>query len=150
MTVKKRLEAHNDRCRDCQACVLACSLHHEGQCNLGLARLTVSKDMERYTFDVRICRHCDEPACLSACPVEAMRQDERGVVILDEEKCVKCGACAKACPYDAIVLSENPEKRYLKCDLCAGRAEGPVCVEVCPVEAIVMEGAEALATPADM
>ena len=37
-------------CRDCQTCTLACSLYHTGECNLGLARLRVTKDMTQYEF----------------------------------------------------------------------------------------------------
>ncbi|MDI7276076.1 MAG: 4Fe-4S dicluster domain-containing protein [Anaerolineae bacterium] len=122
-------------CRDCQACALACSLYHDGQCHLGLARLRIIKDMARYTFDIRLCRHCDPPECLAACPTPAMRLDERGVVLIDDGQCTRCGLCASACPHEAIFYCE-PEDRYVKCDLCAGREEGPLCVALCPVGAL--------------
>ena len=132
---------HAELCRDCQACQLACSLHHEGQCHLGLARLQVHKRMADYTFVVTVCRHCEEPACLAACPAGAMTLDARGVVLLDDDACTRCGSCAAACPYEAIAYSEAVD-RYLKCDLCAGRAEGPLCVAVCPAGALLLaEGA---------
>ena len=127
--------ADSSLCRDCQACALACSLAHEGACGIDLARLVVAKDMARYTFDVRVCHHCLEPACLLACPAGAMSLDARGVVLLDEAACLRCGACAEACPYGAISYHAGDD-RYLKCDLCAGRVEGPLCVAVCPVGAL--------------
>ncbi len=133
----RKVVADSELCRDCQACQLACSLYHDGQCHLGLARLRVEKDMARYTFEITICRHCERPECLDACPVGAMRLDERGVVLIDDEACTRCGSCAAACPYQAISVCER-EDRYLKCDLCAGRAEGPLCVAVCPVGALVL------------
>lgn len=127
-------------CRDCQACALGCSLYHESVCSPARARVVVTKDMARYEFDVRICRHCDEPQCLAACAADAMSLDGRGVVIIDDEACIQCGACADACPYEAIVYHEA-EDRYLKCDLCAGRSEGPLCAQLCPVGALtVVEG----------
>ncbi len=132
-----RIRVDSSLCRDCQACTLACSLYHEGACGLALARLVVTKDMARYEFDIRICRHCNEPEWLSACPAGAMSTDDRGVVMIDDEACIRCGACAESCPYDAILYHES-EDRYLKCDLCAGRAEGPLCAEVCPVGALTM------------
>lgn len=131
------IRAANELCRDCQACTLACSLFHEGQCHLGLARLRVIKDMFHYTFDIRICQHCESPACLVACPSDAMRLDERGVVLIDDAACTRCGSCAASCPYDAIFYCEA-EDRYLKCDLCAGREDGPLCVALCPVEALTL------------
>ena len=133
MTITK-IQADPALCRDCQACTLACSLYHEGQCSVALARLSVSKDMARYEFNIVVCQHCESPDCLAACPVDALRRDERGVVVLVEEECIQCGACAEACPYDALFYHEATD-RYRKCDLCAGR-DGPLCVEVCPVGAL--------------
>lgn len=124
-------------CRDCQVCTLACSLDHEGECNLHLARLAVNKDMARYEFHLTICQQCESPACLAVCPAEAMHLDERGVVCIDQEMCVRCGACQQACPFDAIFYHEASD-RYLKCDMCASRAEGPLCIELCPVGALML------------
>ena len=61
-----------DLCRDCQACTLACSLSHEGECNLNLARLQVYKNMEQYTMRIAMCIHCKTRQCFFACPVEAI------------------------------------------------------------------------------
>ena len=137
MAHEMRIHTDADLCRDCQACALACSLYHEAACSPALARLVVTKDMVKYEFDIRICQHCDDPACLESCPVEAMALDDRGVVMLDDEACVQCGACADSCPHDAIFYHQA-EDRYLKCDLCAGRVEGPLCVDVCPVGALTV------------
>jgi Fe-S-cluster-containing dehydrogenase component len=139
MTRTERIQVEARLCRDCQACVLACSLHHEGECNPALARLVVSKDMARYQFDILVCRHCESPECLLACPTGAMLLDDRGVVILHDEECIRCGACLSSCPYDAIFYNEECD-RYLKCDLCAGREGGPLCVELCPVGALTLGG----------
>lgn len=124
-------------CRDCQACTLACSLYHEHACSPSLARLSVSKNMARYEFHIVVCRHCDNPDCLAACPSEAMHLDQYGVVILDDDACTRCGSCAAVCPYGAIFYHDASD-RYLKCDLCAGSQHGPLCVALCPVGAIVL------------
>lgn len=116
--------------------MLACSLWHEGECNPALARLQVHKDMARLEYEIRICRHCVDPECLAACPEDAMRLDERGVVLIDDDLCIRCGSCQAACPYDAIFYNQSVD-RYLKCDLCAGRAEGPLCAAICPVGALM-------------
>lgn len=143
MADKKKIQVDARLCRDCQACVLACSLHHEGECNLGLARLVVSKDMAKYEFDIVICKHCDEPDCILACPSDAMAIDNRGVVIIIEEDCDRCGSCAASCPHGAIFFHEAQD-RYIKCDLCADREEGPLCIEICPVEALTFVESEEL------
>jgi carbon-monoxide dehydrogenase iron sulfur subunit len=139
-TQPRRVVAHNDLCRDCQACALGCSLAHEGECGLGMARLVITKDMARYEFNIQICRHCEHPDCADACRAGALAVDSRGVAMLDDAECTRCGACAEACPYDSIF--HNAERdRYLKCDLCAGWDSGPLCVELCPVGALAMDAA---------
>jgi Fe-S-cluster-containing dehydrogenase component len=89
------------------------------------------------------CQHCKDPVCLPECPTGAIGRDAAGVVELREDLCTGCGACAKACPWDAIRMTERrepegPEASALvatKCDGCAGRA-GPECVSACPTGAI--------------
>lgn len=137
MTDYPRIRVESPLCRDCQACTLACSLHHESECNLGLARLQVTKDMARYEFKIAVCQHCDEPDCVDACPSGALIRDGRGVVVLLDDECNRCGLCAPSCPYEAIFYYA-PQDRYVKCDLCAGRAHGPLCVELCPVGALTL------------
>lgn len=88
------------------------------------------------------CQHCRDPACLPECPTGAITRDASGAVALDEALCTGCGACAKACPWDAIRLAPRPagstgasELVARKCDLCRGRT-GPECVSACPTGAI--------------
>ena len=131
------IETKPELCRDCQACVLGCSLYHESVCSPARARLVVAKDMARFEFDIRICRHCEDAACLAACPADAMCLDGGGVVIIDDDLCIQCGACADACPYGSIFYHAG-EDRYLKCDLCASRREGPLCAQLCPVGALTI------------
>ena len=132
-----RIHVQNERCRECEACGLACSLYHEGECSLSLARLLVTKNMARYEFEIQICRHCESPKCQQACPTGAMQTDERGVILIVDADCTRCGSCAASCPYGAI-FHEEAHDRYLKCDLCAGNEKGPLCVALCAVEALTL------------
>lgn len=126
-------------CRDCQACMLGCSLYHDAVCSPARGRVVVTKDMVRYEFDIRICHHCGDPDCLAACPAGAMSLDERGVVKITYDLCTRCGSCAEACPFDAVVY-HGGDDRFLKCDLCEDRREGPLCVELCPANALTLIG----------
>lgn len=85
------------------------------------------------------CNECADPACVKVCPTHAhMKRTEDGLVVIDTKKCIGCGACAAACPYDVPQLDKKAGK-MLKCDGCLDRtASGgvPVCVESCPERAI--------------
>ena len=46
------------------------------------------------------CLHCVDPACVAACPAEALaKQAADGRVLVDTARCIGCRACAKACPF---------------------------------------------------
>ncbi len=40
--------------------------------------------------------------CEPACPVDAIRYDEKGEPVIDLEKCIGCLKCVKVCPAEAI------------------------------------------------
>ena len=46
------------------------------------------------------CRGCT--ACVKACPVGAITGEVRGLHLIDQKKCIKCGACMAKCRFDAI------------------------------------------------
>ena len=104
------------RCNGCKTCVVACKDAH----NLPVGRnfrhvLEVtdgkwSKDPKSgawkqnvYAYYLSIaCNHCSDPACVKACPTGAHhKRTEDGLVVINTDKCIGCGNCAKACPYGA-------------------------------------------------
>ncbi len=53
------------------------------------------------------CRGCVAKACVAACPKNAI-SFENGKAVIDQDKCIHCGKCKKACPYDAIAHKVRP------------------------------------------
>ena len=53
------------------------------------------------------CRSCVAKACVAACPKNAISVVD-GKTVINQEKCIRCGKCKKACPYDAIAHKQRP------------------------------------------
>ena len=47
----------------------------------------------------RPCMHCENPACIKVCPVQATYKDEEGIVRVNYKRCIGCRLCSVACPY---------------------------------------------------
>ena len=54
-----------------------------------------------------MCRGCLAHPCMEVCPRGAISMVD-GHSHIDQEKCIKCGKCKSACPYDAISKKERP------------------------------------------
>lgn len=74
------------------------------------------------------------PFCHLICPFGLMSWVAEKIslnrVIIDEEKCTKCGACIKACPSNAAKGKVESNTLPADCFSCAR------CLNVCPVDAI--------------
>lgn len=88
------------------------------------------------------CFHCLEPACLTACFVNAYTKTDEGAVIYNPDVCVGCRTCMIACPFSipAFRYSSAFEPRIMKCIFCYDTrlkdGRPPACVEACPREAL--------------
>lgn len=87
------------------------------------------------------CNHCLEPACASACFVQAFKKTETGAVKYDASLCVGCRYCMIACPFEipTYEYDEAFTPRVMKCTMCEPRiinGQLPGCVESCPTEAL--------------
>lgn len=54
------------------------------------------------------CRGCLAHRCEDVCRFGAISFDENHVAHIDKSKCKECGACARACPYTAIISRKRP------------------------------------------
>lgn len=140
------------RCTGCKTCEMACKDYKD--LDLGIAYRKVyevtlgetgldsqgcfTTSCVSYPLSMS-CNHCDNPACTKVCPTGAMHKDEEtGLVSVDAAKCIGCGYCHMACPYNAPKVDRD-KGHSVKCDGCAERlaaGEAPVCVEACPARAL--------------
>jgi nitrate reductase / nitrite oxidoreductase, beta subunit len=77
-----------------------------------------------FFYLARLCNHCTYPACLAACPRNAIyKRPEDGIVLIDQERCRGYRKCVEACPYKKS-LYRGTTRTSEKCIACFPRIEG--------------------------
>lgn len=157
------------RCVGCNACTTACKIANNVPEGIFWTRALTdggdAPDTPKGTFpNVQMryitvgCQHCENPACVKACPVGATYKDpETGIVRQDYDKCIGCRMCIAACPYTGVRSFNWQEPAYPmdfavgdadapahqkhtveKCTFCyqrQARGEVPACMDLCPARA---------------
>ena len=94
------------------------------------------------------CQGCIEHPCIEVCPKDAIHM-EKGRSVIDQDKCIKCGKCVNACPYNAIIKQERPcaaacgmnaikSDEYGRADIDYDQCVScGMCLVSCPFSAIV-------------
>jgi Fe-S-cluster-containing hydrogenase component 2 len=116
--------------------MMGCSLFHDGECGKVISRVAVVRNEAKGESFVVGCDLCSDAPCAAVCPTgECSMNAAKGIATINQNKCIGCKECAMACPFGAINMHYKTGKAF-KCDLCEGRAEGPVCADWCPSGAI--------------
>ena len=99
----------------------------------------------------KYCQNCLARSCEKVCPKGAI-SFENGRSHIDQSKCIKCGKCANACPYNAIIHLERPCAKSCGMDAIGSDAQGRAvinqdkcvacgqCLVSCPFGAIADKG----------
>jgi Fe-S-cluster-containing dehydrogenase component len=146
------------RCRNARKCVNACQgAHHLRPYEYHINTLVMQESVNTPAYYMpKPCQHCDNPPCVSVCPVDATFKRQDGIVLIDNERCIGCRFCMAACPYSArmfhwqepLVTEADKDKEYnielnvpqkkgtiSKCLFSADRLREkilPYCVSACP------------------
>ena len=142
-----------DTCIGCRTCAMACKNFNQLEPELTWRYV--------YPLDVRIyphanrafyslaCNHCENPACLHACPAATYTRRADGIVVHDPTDCLGCKNCIRCCPYGAPRFN-NTTRKAEKCSLCYERLDkglAPSCVRACPVGALSLVDLDAAPIP---
>ncbi len=99
----------------------------------------------------KYCQNCLARSCEKVCPKNAI-EFRNGRSWINPDKCIKCGKCAKACPYNAIIHMERPCAASCGMDAIQSDDQGRAvinqdkcvacgqCLVSCPFGAIVDKG----------
>lgn len=156
------------RCIACNSCLVGCKVENNLPQDMWWNRVVNeggdNPDSPSGTYPTLMmsaytvaCQQCSNPACVDVCPTGASYVDEEtGVILVDNEKCIGCMLCMEACPYDVRRLQDGEPVYYTdfdigdadvqthvagtveKCTFCHHRLvrdEQPFCIEVCPARA---------------
>ena len=154
------------RCIGCNACAVACKQENSLPNGMFFTK-TLSEEVGVYPNVTRvyiptICNHCSDAPCERVCPTGATYTRADGIVLVDHDKCIGCGSCIVACPYDQRTrlepamleqglfndgqltpFEQQGNTRFTvgtvqKCTFCHERVDAglePACVATCPTEA---------------
>jgi formate dehydrogenase iron-sulfur subunit len=140
MTNSKALLIDVANCVGCRECARACAevnnLPQEEATELSATHYTVVQSLnDDQTFVRRLCMHCNEPTCVSACLVGAFTKTETGAVLYDEAKCIGCRYCMQACPFEVPRYEwSSLSPKVQKCKMCYERVAAggkTACTEAC-------------------
>ncbi len=148
------------KCRNARECVKGCQEHHHlHPYQYHINTLVMQDNPKSAPYNMpKPCMHCDNPPCVSVCPVNATFKRQDGIVLIDNERCIGCRFCMAACPYSVRVFNwEEPFQAQLykeepmpydvemnvpqkkgtitKCLFsadCLRDGELPTCVRACP------------------
>lgn len=146
------------RCTGCRSCQVACKQWNQMKAeettffngegyqnppNLSENTLTAIKFRDywkygknEFAFHKEMCMHCNDPACVSVCPVSAFIKTPEGPVIYDAKRCIGCRFCMVACPFGVPKYQWSKGlPLVVKCSGCYSRVkEGliPACAKACP------------------
>ncbi len=100
------------KCKNALSCQSACNKHHYitgDHAWLKVYKMQEEEDTAPYWMPTT-CMHCDHPACVTVCPVDATFKRRDGLVLIDNERCIGCRFCMAACPYSTRVFNwKEPE-----------------------------------------
>jgi molybdopterin-containing oxidoreductase family iron-sulfur binding subunit len=108
------------RCKNAKQCQKSCNKNHfisGDNAWLKIYKMQDNPESSPYWMPT-LCQHCDQPACVKVCPVDATFKRRDGIVLIDNERCIGCRFCMAACPYSVRVFNwSEPDQGEITMDM---------------------------------
>jgi Fe-S-cluster-containing hydrogenase component 2 len=127
--MKKLVVTDRLSCKNCLSCEMACSeaFYKEYGLNTSCIKTDLRKDE---SIDVKVCNQCG--LCAKKCPSGAIKENAKGVYMINKKLCTGCLECVNACPKD-IIANIDGKPTPSKCIACG------ICVKACPMEILAIQ-----------
>ena len=113
----KILRKKEELCTGCGKCFEVCSSQvqfrkHEP----ASVRSAIQVSKKEDGYEINVCNQCGE--CITYCPVEALKRNKLGVVLVNKKNCVGCFTCVGFCP--TLSMRKRSRKVFIrfKCIAC--------------------------------
>ena len=118
------------KCVGCDSCTVACKAENRTPpgvtYNVVLEQETGTYPNVRIEAVPRPCMQCENPACVSVCPVSATYRGDDGIVVIDADRCIGCKYCIAF--HEAVVRKTGIPPRFAR---RIAEGEAPACCETC-------------------
>ena len=125
-----------DKCVNCQQCVKACNDNYYLQPEQAYLGVKEFRNDGKYYRKRHSCMHCQDAACVTACPTKTLYKGSNGLTYVDSRNCIGCQYCKRVCPYDAIKMKDGKVSKCIGCQPFVEKGDVPRCVNACPANAL--------------
>jgi Fe-S-cluster-containing hydrogenase component 2 len=118
-------------CMTCLTCENACAqafYKNENIFNENLSCIHIVN--KKGKVKVNACVQCG--ACAKVCEAGAIKQNAKGVYVIDAKACKDCGKCMEACPMGLVVKAKS-KPAPTKCIACG------ICAKQCPMDILYIK-----------
>ena len=124
--MKKLVAVRKDDCMACYQCMHACSAAYYKREDVTVSAIQIGAKKDG-SPKVLACPQCGK--CAEVCEAGEIKQNAKGVYMVNKKLCTGCGKCAEACPFGLMVKDEEAPTAS-KCIACG------ICAKACPMNVL--------------